>query len=92
MSSVFLHFFLFLFSYTLFSAKQIYKKNNKKIIDLAIGIMIMMKAERRYSIMDIFEPLKNLAYLGIVIICALFYFYLLGLFFKYIFKKYFSKK
>ena len=42
--------------------------------------------------MDIFEPLKNLAYLGIVIICALFCFYLLCLFFKYIFKKYFSKK
>ena len=54
--------------------------------------MTKMEAERRYSIMDIFEPLKNLAYLGIVIICALFYFYLFGLFLKYIFKKYFSKK
>lgn len=54
--------------------------------------MTMMETERRYSIMDIFESLKNLAYLGIVIICALFYFYLFGLFLKYIFKKYFSKK
>lgn len=93
MSSVFLHFFLFLFSYTLFSAKQIYKKNTKnhwlnyRVYDYDRPI----KVERRRDIMNIFKPLTDLAYIVLIIMFVMIFFFVFGCFVFWFLKNLFKK-